>query len=167
VTAVSAILDDGKGGRFKIAPVGDDVICQAVLFSEYTLSEGEAGIFVLRHLSPELGSGNSTSAEEPGVGQRVAATVPKHVRVDGKGHTGALAEACEQRPEALGCYRAAGLGDEDVRARALLALQAAQSANLVAGVGPICADLKWPTETRLAALGGKIRTQKCRRKLSL
>jgi GH15 family glucan-1,4-alpha-glucosidase len=160
----AAILDDGKGGRFKIAPVGDDVTCKqfywpetnvlitrflgphgaaeltdfmpagravsggkhrlqlirrvtavrgilrfrmecrpafnyardahtatitvggamlvstslslglateqplekidGAIVSEFTLSEGETTVFVLRHLSPELGCGISTSAEE-------------------------------------------------------------------------------------------------------
>src|SRR5215510_3409129 len=139
----AAILDDGKGGRFKIAPVGDDVTCKqfywpetnvlitrflgphgaaeltdfmpagravsggkhrlqlirrvttvrgilrfrmecrpafnyardahtatittdgaTLVFSEFALSEGETAVFVLRHLSPELGCGISTSAEE-------------------------------------------------------------------------------------------------------
>src|SRR6266550_557855 len=89
----AAILDDGKGGRFKIAPVGDDVTCKQFYWpetnvlitrflgpdgaaeltdfmpagrvvSEFTLSEGETAVFVLRHLSPELGCGISTSAEE-------------------------------------------------------------------------------------------------------
>src|SRR5215471_21148718 len=32
--------------------------------SEFILSEGETAVFVLRHLSPELGCGISTSAEE-------------------------------------------------------------------------------------------------------
>jgi GH15 family glucan-1,4-alpha-glucosidase len=32
--------------------------------SEFTLSEGETAVFVLRHLSPEFGCGISTSAEE-------------------------------------------------------------------------------------------------------
>ena len=160
----AGILDDGKGGRFKIAPVGDDVTCkqfywpetnvlitrflgphgaaeltdfmpagrevsggkhrlqlirrvtavrgilrfrmecrpafnyardahtatittdgatlvstslslglateqplekiEGAVVSEFTLSEGETAVFVLRHLSPELGCGISTSAEE-------------------------------------------------------------------------------------------------------
>ena len=160
----AAILDDGKGGRFKIAPVGDDVTCKqfywpetnvlitrflgpdgaaeltdfmpagravsggkhrlqlirrvtavrgflrfrmecrpafnyardahtatitadgamlvstslslglatkqplekidGTVVSEFTLSEGETAVFVLRHLSQELGCGISTSAEE-------------------------------------------------------------------------------------------------------
>jgi GH15 family glucan-1,4-alpha-glucosidase len=160
----AAILDDGKGGRFKIAPVGDDVTCKqfywpetnvlitrflgphgaaeltdfmpagravsggkhrlqlirrvtavrgilrfrmecrpafnyardahtatitadgatlvstslslglateqpleqtdGAVVSEFTLSEGGTAVFVLRHLSPELGCGISTSAEE-------------------------------------------------------------------------------------------------------
>jgi GH15 family glucan-1,4-alpha-glucosidase len=151
----AAILDDGKGGRFKIAPVGDDVTCKqfywpetnvlitrflgpdgaaeltdfmpagravsggkhrlqlirrvtavrgilrfhmecrpafnyardahtaiitaegatlvstslslglaSAVVSEFTLSEGETAVFVLRHLSPELGCGISTLAEE-------------------------------------------------------------------------------------------------------
>src|SRR6516165_9824940 len=160
----AAILDDGKGGRFKIAPVGDDVTCKqfywpetnvlitrflgphgaaeltdfmaagravsggkhrlqlirrvtavrgilrfcmecrpafnyardahtatittdgatlvstslslglateqplekidGAVVSEFNLSEGETAVFVLRHLSPELGCGISTSAEE-------------------------------------------------------------------------------------------------------
>jgi GH15 family glucan-1,4-alpha-glucosidase len=160
----AAILDDGKGGRFKIAPVGDDVACKqfywpetnvlitrflapdgaaeltdfmpagravsggkhrlqlirrvttvrgnlrfrmecrpafdyardahtatitadgatlvstslslglattqslekidGAVVSEFTLNEGETAVFVLRHLSPEFGSGIATSAEE-------------------------------------------------------------------------------------------------------
>src|SRR5262249_25631335 len=57
-----------------------------------------------------------------GVSQGIATCVPEHVRMDREGHPGALTQACEQRPEALGAHRAAALGDEDVRARALLAL---------------------------------------------
>jgi hypothetical protein len=42
--------------------------------------------------------------------------------MDREGHPGTLTQACEQRTEALGAHRAAALGGEDVRARALLAL---------------------------------------------
>src|SRR5262249_10937265 len=57
-----------------------------------------------------------------GVSQSIATCVPEHVRMDREGHAGALAQACEQRTEALGTHRAAALGGEDVGARALLAL---------------------------------------------
>src|SRR5215831_13453374 len=56
-----------------------------------------------------------------GVSQGIATCVPEHVRMDREGHPGALAQACEQRTEALGAHRTAALGGEDVRARALLA----------------------------------------------
>src|SRR5262249_42037983 len=57
-----------------------------------------------------------------GVSQGIATCVPEHVRMDREGHPGALAQAREQRPEALAAHRAAARGGEDVRARALLAL---------------------------------------------
>src|SRR5262249_41074573 len=56
-----------------------------------------------------------------GVSQGIATCVPEHVRMDREGHAGALAQACEQRTEALGAHRTAALGGEAVRARALLA----------------------------------------------
>ena len=43
----AAILDDGKGGRFKIAPVGDDVTCKQFYWPEtnfdYTVSRTARG----------------------------------------------------------------------------------------------------------------------------
>src|SRR5262249_44401692 len=67
-----------------------------------------------------------------GVGQRVAATVAQHVRMDREWHAGALAEARKQCPEALGRHRAAALAREHVRAsRVLLPLQAPQSPDRV------------------------------------
>ncbi len=65
------------------------------------------------------------------ISQGEAAAVPEHVRVDRKGHAGALAEACDQSMKTLGRHRAAALGSEHVRARRLLALQPAQGADLV------------------------------------
>jgi GH15 family glucan-1,4-alpha-glucosidase len=48
----AAILDDGKGGRFKIAPVGDDVTCNQfywpetnVLITRFLGAEGAAEAF--------------------------------------------------------------------------------------------------------------------------
>src|SRR5262245_57976118 len=60
----------------------------------------------------------------PGIGQGVAAGVPQHVREDGEGHTGAPAEALEQRAEALGGHWAAALTGEHVWRCLLLTLQA-------------------------------------------
>src|SRR2546428_11101388 len=51
-----------------------------------------------------------------GVGQGVAAAMPEHVRVYGKGHAGTLAETRKGVAEALGRHWAAALGDKDVRA---------------------------------------------------
>src|SRR5262245_23182821 len=63
---------------------------------------------------------------------RVATGVPQHVREDGEGHTGAPAEALEQRAEALGRHWAAALTGEHVWRCLLLTLQAPQGANFVA-----------------------------------
>src|SRR5215510_13514337 len=68
----------------------------------------------------------------PGIGQGVATGVPQHVREDGEGHTGAPAEALEQRAEALGRHRAAALTGEHVWRCLLLTLQAPQGANFIA-----------------------------------
>src|SRR5262249_861697 len=68
----------------------------------------------------------------PGIGQGVPAGVAQHVREDGEGHTGAPAEALEQRAEALGRHWAAALTVEHVSRCLLLTLQAPQSANFVA-----------------------------------
>ena len=76
-----------------------------------------------------------TSGESPrivaGVRQGETAGMPEHVRVDRKRHPIALAEACDQCVEALGRHRASALRREHVRARRLLALQAAQGTDLV------------------------------------
>jgi hypothetical protein len=58
-----------------------------------------------------------------GVGQRIAAAVPQHVRVNREGHTGALTEARDQCVKALRRDRAATLRAEHVRAGRLLALE--------------------------------------------
>ena len=65
------------------------------------------------------------------ISQGEAAAVPEHVRVDRKGHAGALAEACDQSMKTLGRHRAAALGSEHARARRLLTLQPAQSTDLI------------------------------------
>jgi hypothetical protein len=57
-----------------------------------------------------------------GVRQRVTAAVTEHVRMDGISHASALAEAREQRSETLRAHRAAALGGEHMRARALFTL---------------------------------------------
>ena len=42
----AAILDDGKGGRFKIAPVGDDVTCKQFYWPE-------TNVLITRFLGPD------------------------------------------------------------------------------------------------------------------
>jgi hypothetical protein len=49
-----------------------------------------------------------------GIGQRVAATVAQHVRMDGERHLGPNANAAKQGMEAFGRHRAAALGLERV-----------------------------------------------------
>jgi GH15 family glucan-1,4-alpha-glucosidase len=57
-TLVSTSLSLGLATEQPLEKIDDAVV------SEFTLSEGETAVFVLRHLSPELGCGISTSAEE-------------------------------------------------------------------------------------------------------
>src|SRR5262249_62075953 len=61
-----------------------------------------------------------------GIGQRVAATVEQHVRVDGEGHLGPNTNAAEQGMKAFRRHRAAALGLEHIRGWRTLALQTAQ-----------------------------------------
>src|SRR3712207_1596516 len=61
------------------------------------------------------------------VGELVAAAVPEHVRVDGEGEAGPLADTTHELLEAGHAQRARALAGEDVgRARLLLALEAPQ-----------------------------------------
>ena len=57
--------------------------------------------------------------------QGVTAAMAEHVRVDREWHSGALAEASNERMEAFSRRRAAALGAEHIRSGRLLALQAA------------------------------------------
>jgi hypothetical protein len=66
-----------------------------------------------------------------GIGERIAASVPEHVRVDREGHLGPRADAPEQRVEGLRRHRPTALGHEHVQGLPLLALQAPQSADFV------------------------------------
>src|SRR3712207_4029765 len=67
------------------------------------------------------------------VGELEAAAVPEHVRVDGEGEAGPLADTTHELLEAGHAQRARALAGEEVgRARPLLALEAAQGADLAA-----------------------------------
>jgi hypothetical protein len=67
------------------------------------------------------------------MGEREAAGVPQHVRVDGEGELGRYSDHRELLPEPGGTHRRAPLGGEQVRGgRGLLALQPAQGAKLTA-----------------------------------
>ena len=57
-TVFAAILDHGKGGRFKIAPVGDDVTCKQFYWPE-------TNVLITRFLGPHGAAGIRHSRSMP------------------------------------------------------------------------------------------------------
>ena len=82
---------------------------------------GQLGVAyrVLDVLVPEVGLQSARIV--PGIGQRIAAAMAQHVRMDRKWHLRPGPDPAEQRMKRLRRHRPLALGHEDVRGRPLLA----------------------------------------------